>query len=116
MLSARSRSYLLFTIGAESCGVSGYRVMRVDQAENIETFTWRDLRFHVVTPEPLTSDQYRVLARSVPKIARVGQFAELVAMVLGRHVRIRTERPSPDVRFEVGRLGVAAEGSAQRPA
>jgi hypothetical protein len=38
----------------------------------------------------------------LPKIDRVGLFAELVAMILGRHVQIRTVRPSPDVRFEIG--------------
>ena len=71
--------------------------------ECIETFTWRDLRFHVVTHEPLTPDQIRTFGQTLPKVTRVGLFAEVVAMVLGRHVRIRTERPSPDIRFEVGR-------------
>ena len=91
------------------------QVDRAESREYVQTFAWRDLRFHVVTPEPLTTEQARILARSVPKIGRVGLFAELVAMVLGRHVRIRTERPSPDVRFEVGRLGTSGENVASRP-
>ena len=71
--------------------------------ECIETFAWHDLRFHVVTRHPLSADQLKTLRRALPKIDRVGLFAELVAMVLGRHVQIRTERPSLDIRFEVGR-------------
>jgi hypothetical protein len=78
-------------------------IRRADAPECVETFAWRDLRFHVVTPDPLSADQLKTLRRALPKIDRVGLFAELVAMVLGRHVQIRTERPSPDVRFEVGR-------------
>jgi len=74
-----------------------------DAPECIETFAWRGLRFHVVTREPLTPDQIRTFGQTLPKVTRVGLFAEMVAMVLGRHVRIRTERPSPDIRFEVGR-------------
>jgi hypothetical protein len=69
----------------------------------IETFAWRGLRFRVVPREPLTADQIRTFGQTLPKVTRVGLFAEMVAMVLGRHVRIRTERPSPDIRFEVGR-------------
>jgi hypothetical protein len=38
----------------------------------------------------------------MPRVVSVGQFADVVGMVLGRSVRIRTERPSPDIRFEVG--------------
>lgn len=75
----------------------------INAPECIETFAWRDLRFHVVTCDPLSADQLKTLRRALPKIDRVGLFAELVAMVLGRHVQIRTERPSVDVRFEVGR-------------
>ena len=75
----------------------------VDPPECIETFAWRNLRFHVVTHEPLTADQIRTFGQTLPKVTRVGRFAEMVALVLGRHVRIRTERPSPDIRFEVGR-------------
>jgi hypothetical protein len=75
----------------------------LDPPECIETFAWRDLRFHVVTHEPLTADQIRTLGHTLPKVTRVGLFAEVVATVLGRHVQIRTEGPSPDIRFEVGR-------------
>jgi len=78
-------------------------VRDVDTPESIETFSWHDLRIHVVTRDPLSADQIKILRRALPKIERVGQFAELVAMVLGRHVQIRTERPSPDIRFEVSR-------------
>ena len=78
-------------------------VRDADVKDCTETFTWRDLRFHVVTHDPLTADQIRTIRRTLPKINRVGLFAEVVAMVLGRHVQIRTERPSPDIRFEVGR-------------
>jgi hypothetical protein len=78
-------------------------VRTANPPECIETFTWHDLRFQVVTHDPLTADQIRTLRQTLPKINRVGLFAEMVAMVLGRHVRIRTERPSPDIRFEVGR-------------
>ena len=77
--------------------------VRTDPQESIETFAWRDLRFHVVTADPLTADQLRILRQTLPKIDRVGIFADVLAMILGRHVRIRTERPSPDIRFEVGR-------------
>ena len=75
----------------------------VDTPESIETFAWHDLRIHVVTRDPMTADQIKVLQRALKKVDRVGQFAELVAMILGRHVQIRTERPSPDIRFEVSR-------------
>lgn len=78
-------------------------VRTTDAQECIETFAWRDLRFHVVTHEPLSTDQIRTIRQTLPKINRVGLFAEVVAMVLGRHVQIRTERPSRDIRFEVGR-------------
>jgi len=69
--------------------------------ECIETFEWRQLHFHVVTAHPLTADQVKTLRKALPKIERVGIFAEVVAMILGRHVQIRTVRPSPDIRFEV---------------
>ena len=71
-------------------------------AESVETFVWRDLRFHVVTPEPLVVDQVGTIRRALPKVASVGVFADVLGMVLGRRVRIRTVRPSPDVSFEVG--------------
>ena len=77
--------------------------VRTVPQESIETFAWRELRFQVVTADPLTADQLRILRQTLPKIDRVGLFADVLAMVLGRHVRIRTERPSPDIRFEVGR-------------
>jgi hypothetical protein len=71
-------------------------------AEIVATFEWRKLHFHVVTREPLSVDQLRLIERVLPKVASVGQFADMVGMLLGRSVRIRTERPSPDIRFEVG--------------
>jgi hypothetical protein len=73
-----------------------------DTQECVETFAWNHLRFHVVTRDPLTTDQVRTMRKALRKIDRVGRFAELVAMILGRHVQIRTVRPSPDIRFEIG--------------
>jgi hypothetical protein len=70
--------------------------------EVIATYAWRDLRLHVVTREPLSAEQARTIERMVPRIPSVGVFADLLGMILGRRVRIRTERPSPDIRFEVG--------------
>jgi hypothetical protein len=70
--------------------------------ESIATFEWRNLHIHIVTRERLTADQIRTIERSAPKVTSVGMFADLLGMVLGRSVRIRTERPSPDVRLEVG--------------
>lgn len=72
-------------------------------ADCIATFEWRNLHLHIVTREPLSPDEVRTIKRVLPKVASVGQFADVVGMVLGRSVRIRTERPSPDIRFEVGR-------------
>jgi hypothetical protein len=77
-------------------------VRTAEVEECIETFPWHSLRFHVVTRDPLTGDQVKTLRRAISKVNRVGVFAELVATVLGRHVQIRTVRPSPDIRFEVG--------------
>jgi len=77
-------------------------VRSVAAAESVATFEWRNLHLHVITREPLPADQFRTIERMVPKVASVGQFADLLGMVLGRHVRIRTERPSPDIRLEVG--------------
>ena len=77
-------------------------VRSVAAAENVATFEWHNLYLHVVTREPLSADQVRTIERVLPKVASVGQFADVVGMVLGRHVRIRTERPSPDIRLEVG--------------
>ena len=73
-----------------------------DAAENVATFEWRKLHFHVVTRELLPADQVRLVERVLPKVKSVGQFADVIGMLLGRSVRIRTERPSPDIRFEVG--------------
>ncbi len=56
----------------------------------------------MVTGEPLPADQARTIERMVRKVPSVGVFADLVGMVVGRHVRVRTERPSPDVWFDVG--------------
>jgi hypothetical protein len=71
-------------------------------ADSAETFAWRDLRFHVVTAEPLLVDQVQTIGRTLPKVASVGMFADLLGIVLGRRVRIKTVRPSRDVTFEVG--------------
>ncbi len=71
-------------------------------AESVETFEWHGLRFHVVTAEPLLVDQVRTIRQTLPKVASVGMFADILGMVVGRRVRIRTVRPSPDVSFEVG--------------
>ena len=71
-------------------------------ADCVNTFEWRKLHFHVVTRDPLSADQGRMIGRVLPKVASVGQFADVVGMLTGRSVRIRTERPSPDIRFEVG--------------
>jgi hypothetical protein len=82
-------------------------VPSVVTAESVATFEWRNLHFLVVTREPLFPDQVRTIERVLPKVASVGQFADVVGMVLGRFVRIRTERPSPDIRFEVGLYALA---------
>ena len=74
----------------------------VATAESVATFEWRKLHLHIVTRESLLPDQVHTIKRVLPKVKSVGQFADVVGMVLGRSVRIRTERPSPDVRFEVG--------------
>jgi hypothetical protein len=70
--------------------------------ENVLTLEWRKLCFHIVTREPLTADQAYLIKRVLPKMESVGHFAETLGMILGRGVRIRTERPSPDIRLEVG--------------
>lgn len=72
-------------------------------AESVVTFEWCKLHLHIVTTEPLSSDELGTIKRMLPKIASVGQFADVLGMILGRSVRIRTERPSPDIRLEVGR-------------
>jgi hypothetical protein len=78
-------------------------VSSVADAESIATFEWRNLHLHIVTRKPLSPDQFRTIERVLPKVASVGLFADVVGMLLGRSVRIRTERPSPDIRLEVGR-------------
>jgi len=80
----------------------GLIARRVAEDESVATFEWHDLHFHVITRDPVSADQLQTIERMVRKVPRVGAFADLLGMVLGRHVRIRTERPSPDVRFEVG--------------
>jgi hypothetical protein len=75
---------------------------QVVDAESVATFEWRGLHIHIVTLEPLTDEQVRMIGRALPKVTGVGMFADLVGMLLGRSVRIRTQRPSPDVRLEVG--------------
>jgi hypothetical protein len=77
-------------------------VPSVAPSESVATFAWRNLHFLIVTREPLLPDQVHMIERVLPKVASVGQFADVVGMVLGRFVRIRTERPSPYVRFEAG--------------
>jgi hypothetical protein len=78
-------------------------VPTIAPAESISTFEWHRLHLHVVTREPLSPDQVRTIERTLAKVASVGQFADVLGMILGRSVRIRTERPSPDIRLEVGR-------------
>jgi hypothetical protein len=74
----------------------------VSPAESIATFEWHHLHIHIVTRDPLAPDQVRIIGRALSKVASVGACADIVGMLLGRSVRIRTERPSPDIRFEVG--------------
>ena len=71
--------------------------------ESVATFEWRHLQLHIVTREPLSADEVRTIKRVLSKVSSVGQFADVLGMVLGRSVRIRTERPSPDIRLEVWR-------------
>lgn len=77
-------------------------VHSVAATENIATFEWRHLHLYVVTREPLSADQIRTIERVLPKVDSVGVFADVVGTALGRSVRIRTERPSPGIRLEVG--------------
>jgi len=69
---------------------------------SVTTYEWRGLHLHVVTADALTADQARTIMRALRWVESVGQFADLLGMVLGRRVRIKTERPSPDIRLEVG--------------
>jgi hypothetical protein len=80
----------------------GKPVDSIEAAESVATFQWRSLRLHVVTREPLSVDQVRAIERVLPKVASVGLFADVLGMMFGRSVRIRTRRPSPDIRLEVG--------------
>jgi hypothetical protein len=82
---------------------TGQAVRGMAAEDCIATFEWRHLHLHIVTRESLTADQVRTIERVLPKVKSVGQFADVVGMVLGRSVRIKTVRPSPDIRFEVGR-------------
>jgi hypothetical protein len=75
----------------------------VAAAECVATFEWRNLNLHIVTRDPLSADEVRTIGLVLPRVKSVGQFADVVGMVLGRSVRVKTERPSPDIRFEVGR-------------
>ena len=68
----------------------------------ITTFDWRGLHLHVATSDALTPDQARTIERALRWVESVGQFADLLGMVLGRRVRITTERPSADIRLDVG--------------
>jgi hypothetical protein len=77
-------------------------VAGVVAGESVATFEWRNLHVHIVSREPLSADQIGTIKRVLPKVASVGQFADVVGTVLGRSVRVRTSRPSPDIRFEVG--------------
>lgn len=68
----------------------------------VETrFEWRNLRFVVVTPQPPTESQLGYIRGLLPRLQRVGLFADALGLVFGRHVRIRTTRPSPNIWFEV---------------
>jgi hypothetical protein len=78
-------------------------IPRMSAAENVSTFEWRGLHLHAVTSEPPSPDQVRDIKRSLAKVSSVGQAADILGMILGRSVRSRTERPSLDVRLEVGR-------------
>jgi hypothetical protein len=75
----------------------------VTAAESISTFEWHGLHLHVVTREPLSAEEVLAMERTLKKVASVGLFADVLGMMLGRSVRIRTERPSRDIRLEVGR-------------
>ena len=74
----------------------------VATTENVLTLEWRKLRLHIVTRDPLTADEVKLIKRVLPKVESVGLIAETLGMIMGRGVRIRTERPSPDIRLEVG--------------
>jgi len=75
----------------------------IETKDSVATFEWQKLHLHVVTLEPLSADQVRTIERALPRVSSVGSIADLLSMILGRSVRIRTERPSLDIRLEVGR-------------
>jgi hypothetical protein len=79
-----------------------YIVHSAQAAESVTTFEWRKLHLHVVTRDPMSPDQVRSIDRVLRKVSSVGEFADALGIVLGRRVRIKTERPSPDIRLEVG--------------
>jgi hypothetical protein len=83
-------------------GDASRTVLSAAAAECVATFEWRKLHLHVVTRDPLSADQVQVIRRVLPKVTSVGLFADALGMILGRSVRIRTVRPSPDIRLEVG--------------
>jgi hypothetical protein len=66
------------------------------------TFEWGDLRFHVLTSEPPTESQLAFMRQVLRRLDHVGSFADALGVIFGRHVNLRTTRPSPDVWFEVG--------------
>ena len=78
------------------------RTIQGADAVSRTTFDWRGLHLHVVTVDPLTPDQVRTIRRALRWVESVGQFADLLGMVLGRRVRITTDRPSTDIRLDVG--------------
>jgi len=77
-------------------------VPATEAVESVTTFEWHHLNIHIVTLEPMSPDQLHTIKKALPKVKSVGHFADVVGMVLGRSVRIRTQRPSPDIRLEVG--------------
>jgi hypothetical protein len=85
------------TVNSTEAGIGGHA-----QGMAVATFEWRDLRLHVVTREPISADEQRTLEHVLPKIKSVGMFVDALGMIFGRSVRIKTERPSPDVWLQVG--------------
>lgn len=78
-------------------------VRDIETEDSVATFEWQSLHLHIVTLGPLSADQVFTIERSLPRVSSVGSIADLLSMILGRSVRIRTERPSLDIRLEVGR-------------
>jgi hypothetical protein len=75
----------------------------IETEDSVATFEWQKLHLHVVTLEPLSPDQVFTIERALRRVSSVGSIADLLSTILGRSVRIRTERPSLDIRLEVGR-------------